>query len=460
MEEEAIAQFLALTGTRNAQYALDLLRAHQGDLESSLSSHFAILEAGSPPPLPETQDWIDADEEPLEDPRREQDPEFHRHGRHTSEDIESVPANLTTSREQFGLSNTLMPTSNRASLTSLFEPPPGLSCSLPFERASQQAANAEMWLLVNIQQAETFACHLLNRDIWGNATVGEVVRSSFVLWQRDENHPEALRYRSYYPFNAFPHVAILDPRTGERLYVLSSKVLSGKHTGIDVEAVLDSLTNFLERNDFVQRRAFRQEASPFRAENAEDRDMAWALAASEAELTAVDQLGSALDNHPLRHASRIASRLDPVLNAERSLIYQQDEEFRASLAMDRAKEESKKLEEARAAAEFERRRLDEESKLQKRLRKQDVLPWEPPAEHPDSTEIVVRLPGGSRISRRFSVDNPVGAIMDFVESQSELDEGSYDLLVPIPRTVFADRTQSLRSAGLGRKAALVVQERV
>ena len=39
------------------------------------------------------------------------------------------------------------------------------------------------WLLVNVQNVQEFACQVLNRDVWSNASVREMVKQSFVLWQ-------------------------------------------------------------------------------------------------------------------------------------------------------------------------------------------------------------------------------------------------------------------------------------
>jgi hypothetical protein len=80
---------------------------------------------------------------------------------------------------------------------------------------------------VNIQRHDEFACLQLNRDVWANETVKEVCRSSFLLWQqlytdvdvnaKQQQHvapSQAQVFVERYNVTTFPHVSILDPRTG------------------------------------------------------------------------------------------------------------------------------------------------------------------------------------------------------------------------------------------------------
>ena len=39
------------------------------------------------------------------------------------------------------------------------------------------------WLLVNIQDVKEFSCQVLNRDVWSNALVRELIAQHFILWQ-------------------------------------------------------------------------------------------------------------------------------------------------------------------------------------------------------------------------------------------------------------------------------------
>lgn len=45
------------------------------------------------------------------------------------------------------------------------------------------------------------------------------VRDNVLVWRRSSSSSEASRYTAFFPVDGFPHVALIDPRTGERLLV-------------------------------------------------------------------------------------------------------------------------------------------------------------------------------------------------------------------------------------------------
>ena len=63
---------------------------------------------------------------------------------------------------------------------------------------------------------DEFKCHALNRDVWGDDLVKNLVRASFVLWQANETTEGGARYCTLYKVRGagFPHVGIVDPVTG------------------------------------------------------------------------------------------------------------------------------------------------------------------------------------------------------------------------------------------------------
>lgn len=65
----------------------------------------------------------------------------------------------------------------------MFKPPECVLYHGDFEAAKAHATDKGHWLLVNVQTADEFASHRLNRDTWGNELVQDMVRESFVLWQ-------------------------------------------------------------------------------------------------------------------------------------------------------------------------------------------------------------------------------------------------------------------------------------
>jgi UBX domain-containing protein 7 len=53
-----------------------------------------------------------------------------------------------------------------------------------FQGARTMAKDSKRWLLVNIQRDAEFASHALNRDVWRDELVENLVREGFIFWQQ------------------------------------------------------------------------------------------------------------------------------------------------------------------------------------------------------------------------------------------------------------------------------------
>ena len=73
----------------------------------------------------------------------------------------------------------------------MFSPPSHLSFAGNYEMALGMCNSDRKWLLVNVQYHEEFSSHMLNRDTWCDETVEQIVRSSFIFWQRGSTCTEA-----------------------------------------------------------------------------------------------------------------------------------------------------------------------------------------------------------------------------------------------------------------------------
>jgi hypothetical protein len=75
--------------------------------------------------------------------------------------------------------------SSRATrLSDMFAPPLHLIHSAGgFQGARNVAKDSKRWLLVNLQSDSDFACHALNRDIWRDELCENLVREGFIFWQ-------------------------------------------------------------------------------------------------------------------------------------------------------------------------------------------------------------------------------------------------------------------------------------
>lgn len=106
----------------------------------------------------------------------------------------------------------------------------------------QKAKDECKWILVNIQQSEVFASHQLNRDVWNDETIRDIVDGSFLFWQRDDKSTEGVQFCQYHNCgHQLPHICIIDPRTGRRV-----KSWDGKKW-VESHAAAEYLFGFLDQ---------------------------------------------------------------------------------------------------------------------------------------------------------------------------------------------------------------------
>uniref|UniRef100_A0A2K5QVY9 UBX domain-containing protein 7 n=1 Tax=Cebus imitator TaxID=2715852 RepID=A0A2K5QVY9_CEBIM len=98
-------------------------------------------------------------------------------------------------------------------LADLFRPPIDLMHKGSFETAKECGQMQNKWLMINIQNVQDFACQCLNRDVWSNEAVKNIIREHFIFWQVYHDSEEGQRYIQFYKLGDFPYVSILDPRT-------------------------------------------------------------------------------------------------------------------------------------------------------------------------------------------------------------------------------------------------------
>lgn len=484
---ELVAQFCGVTNA-DETLASQLLRDSGLDLEAAIQSFFAIQEAGGLPS--DSSDNPEASSTTPQPPERRVRPPIPQmvdtllpnQPRH-------VNRHQPTRSDPFAESDG---TRNGDLLAALFRPPTHLSFSGSFEDAMVAGQNQKRWLLVNVQSMDVFASHIMNRDVWADRSVEELLQSHFVFWQRDESHSDGARYKHFYNFTQGPHVAVIDPRSGERV-----RVWGGDGEPIQKDVLVSELVDFVTANSLDNpssvppparagqpstrtptTRPASQVGAPSTAGTSsaaatgsedgmgtEDAALAAAIAASMEDTDTIAGSNSAPGENghgytaPTdinRQTSRLLSATDPELNSRRSLRAQQDNAYEESLAMDRAMEESKKEEARRveSAAEEEVRRAKQMAEMREQKRRR--IPPLPPSSTDDKvTELAIRLPNGQRLQRRFFASNTIGSVYDYIESECEdLAQANFELMQAYPKKSYADRDVSLTE--LAPKAALVV----
>lgn len=117
--------------------------------------------------------------------------------------------------------------------------------------ARKRARELNRWLLLTIHAPTDFASQAMNRDLWNSALLQSFIKDNFVFMQIIVGGGEEKRYSSFYPYDGlYPHVALIDPRTGERvetLLVASIPVPGFKLVPTDRD-MLEILGDFLAQN--------------------------------------------------------------------------------------------------------------------------------------------------------------------------------------------------------------------
>jgi FAS-associated factor 2 len=147
---------------------------------------------------------------------------------------------------------------------------------------------------------------------------------------------------------------------------------------------------------------------------------------------------------------------------------EQDRAFQETLRQDQEKERKRiEEEEAKKREEDETLRMDREEKQRKDLiqrRKVELaseVPEEPEAGHSDSVRVLVKLPGGQRLERRFLKSHSLKYLYYYVFCHPESPD-EFDITTNFPKKVLQCRPEqdptSFEEAGLGTSTMLFVND--
>lgn len=136
-------------------------------------------------------------------------------------------------------------TATQRRLAELFKPPFELMDRTNLDGAKAKGRREQKWILVNIQDQAEFQCQVLNRDFWLNPDVRYKVKQNFVFLQYQHDSPNGELYLNFYRVEGHPHLAILDPMTGERVRTWTDGVVPA------VDEWLADVDLFLEKYSLV-----------------------------------------------------------------------------------------------------------------------------------------------------------------------------------------------------------------
>ncbi|KAL4150918.1 hypothetical protein PRNP1_010307 [Phytophthora ramorum] len=263
-------------------------------------------------------------------------------------------------------------------LSTLFQPPTAIMFQGTYSDARTHAKNEGKWLLVNIQDEIVFASHMLNRDTWSDDVVQNLVASGFVFWQNYWASEHGKKFCSLYQIDrgSLPIVVIIDPRTGE---------IRQRWTGfLEPQDMTEKLSDFccMHSLDTAQTEQ-KKEAEPSIMDASEDDRLAAAIAAS------------------------MQGNID----------------------------ESDEGETKQAEEDMGQEEEQEEEKAQEPV---VALTPEPDAGAPDVTRVQIRVPDGSRLTRRFLKTDSLAMVWSFVKDQVPEARGrAFELRTAFPPSAVA-----------------------
>ncbi|KAL0113538.1 hypothetical protein PUN28_012597 [Cardiocondyla obscurior] len=221
MDRELIEKFIEVTGESEAT-AQQYLTLADGNVEMAISLMF---EGARPPETenmnpPDSEPSVRAPILPMRDILVPSDPmcslpqlSNNVFDRFRDFAVETQRQEEEMTRRVTGAKHMSQKKSKR--LEDLFRPPCNILFLGTFMEARDHAKTLNRWLLVNVQNPQEFSCQVLNRDVWSNEHIQEIVKDHFILWQVLSNTSDGKRFIDFYNVMVYPYLAIVDPRTGE-----------------------------------------------------------------------------------------------------------------------------------------------------------------------------------------------------------------------------------------------------
>lgn len=300
---------------------------------------------------------------------------------------------------------------------------------LPWDAAREEGRQNERWLLINIQDPSIFDCQVLNRDLWKDPGVRDTVKENFIFLQYNKDDERGTPYLQYYfqgsdVSDNYPHIAIVDPRTGEQV-----KVWSGA-------PVIKAPEFLMQLHEFLDRYSLKQNARNPVAKRKPDVPREKKIEA----MTEEEMLEMALKNS-LEGADTAEKLADP-------------DELTRSIGDLKGKGRAEDSEEISLAEE--EAATEDAGVSAFRFIPSDRIHTEPPADPATTTRIQFRHPSG-RVIRRFALADPVRRIYEWLKSEPPLAEkaGVVFELNAMGKNLIDELDTTIQDAGLKNGTVMI-----
>ena len=298
---------------------------------------------------------------------------------------------------------------------------------IPWDEAREKGKEELKWLLVNVQDPSIFDCQQLNRDIWKHEGIRELVKENFVFMQYSKDDPRGREYSQYYfPLKdsdtAYPHIAIVDPRTGEQV-----KVWSGPPVP-NAGDFLMQLVEFLDRYSLDVTK--KNPVAKRKIEKPKSVDVD--------RLTEEEMLDLALQNSLAASGEPGPKEVDP-------------DDLTKSFG-DISKGKGKEVEQIDETANGHATTASASPFSQ-------ILsnnPYTPPPPGPSVTRMQFRFPSGRPLVQTFDVNEPVRRIYEWLKADpNHAPEGSEFELKSMGKDLIECLDETIGAAGLNNSAIMV-----
>ncbi|EDO32704.1 predicted protein, partial [Nematostella vectensis] len=467
-----IDEFTNVTGATR-QIATSLLEASNGNLEMAIEMHFdscgdqdAVSSAGVAgsdndevrAPIPQTRGIL-------------VDQPYHSFGtrKKTSKSVFDAFRDFQAEAKQQEQQATGSATSKKQkTLQDLFRPPIDLLHKGTFETGKAAGQQQKKWILVNVQDVQEFKCQQLNRDVWSNEQVRNIIKAHFILWQVYRDTDEGERFIQFYHVTRYPYIGIVDPRTGEKLDDWSF---------VDAQAFCEHVTEFLLNHSTLDgesppKKKVKRESI---VDASEDSQLEAAIAASLRYSTSTkddntsDNDGDDDDDYEDLEFTdseaeesewkpqKVSKQKQTTNNKQFSKESSSSSKDNCSADISSSTESSYKneAETIKNGASFK-----ESVKTVGLTENYNANPFQTFLFSGPMCKIMVRFPNGSRKQVSLQAEAPLMALVQFAHCEGFPNE-RYELLTNFPRRKlsFLDFNTTLKTAGLYPQETVFVQER-
>ncbi|KAN0008584.1 hypothetical protein ACTFIU_009308 [Dictyostelium citrinum] len=259
-DPDILSNFLSITGCDDSALATTILENNNWDVERSVDFFFTMNDPSSVKPTtskktssPPTasssssSSEFEYNEEEFRDPIPQKmetlvDHSYYPPAQRSYQKQNNVFEAFRDFEKERGI-NQDKATDKQKSLAELFKPPLDILSFGTFDEIKKMGEQKKFFVLVNIQDVQEFDCQKLNRDTWSNKDLKELIGENFVFWQVNHANSEGKWFTQIYPVYKYPYIAIIDPRTGQKLQDMTGF--------IDAEEMAQYLVTFLSTNSFT-----------------------------------------------------------------------------------------------------------------------------------------------------------------------------------------------------------------